>query len=114
MRPYRHGWLAADSGDTCGRGIFNTLLHVDVSTGEIRRRVLGKCSYTGEPIFIPRGAGEGEGYLLSTLYHADSGVSELLLLDALRIDAEPIAVIPTPQRIPFGFHGTFVPADASV
>lgn len=117
-RRYRHGWLAAHCDPLCGRGLHNTLVHIDVETRETRCRVLGPSSYTSEPLFIPRpgsqsaqtDSGEGDGYLLSTVYHADSQRSELLLLDARRIDADPIAVIPTPQRIPFGFHGTFVPA----
>lgn len=117
-RRHRHGWLAAHCEPSRGRGLHNTLLHIDLETREIRRRVLGPQSYTGEPLFIPRAdsgkdqaePGEGDGYLLVAVYHEDSQSSELLLLDALRIDAEPIAVVPLPQRVPFGFHGTFVPA----
>lgn len=113
-RRHRHGWLAAHVEPSSGHGLHNTLLHLDLETRELRRRVLGPTSYPSEPLFIPRAAElegpEGDGYLLATVYHADSRSSELLLLDAQRIDADPVAVIPTPQRIPFGFHGTFVPA----
>lgn len=117
-RRYRHGWLAAHCEPSCGRGLHNTLVHIDVETRQHHRRILGPSSYTSEPLFIPRtdsrsaqgGSEEGDGYILTTVYHADSARSELLLLDAQHIGAEPVAVIPTPQRIPFGFHGTFVPA----
>lgn len=112
LRRHRHGYLAGRVGTTCGRGIFNAILHVDLHSGQVRRRVLGESSYTNEALFIPRrpDAEEGDGYLLTTVYHAESGVSDLLLLDAQHIEDAPVAVIPTRQRVPFGFHGTWVPA----
>lgn len=112
LRRHRHGFLAGRVGTTCGRGIFNAIVHTDLQSGLVRRRVLGESSYTNEPLFIPRHdrAPEGDGYLLTTVYHAESASSELLLLDAQNIEDAPVAVIPTRQRVPFGFHGTWVPA----
>jgi len=111
-RRYRHGWVAARRGPTCGRGIMNAIGLVDFETGNVAYRVLGKSTYTNEVLFIPRSADavEGDGYLITTVYHADSGVSDLLLLDALDLTAEPVATIRTKRRVPYGFHGTWVPA----
>jgi len=66
-------------------------------------------------LFVPRSddAPEGDGYLMSSIYHADEGVSDLLILDAQQIEAEPVAVIRTRQRVPFGFHGTWVPSETT-
>lgn len=112
MRPCRYGWVAARRGATCGRGVMNAIGRVDFRTGEVRYRVLGRSSYTNEPLFIPRreGAPEGDGYLITTVYHADRGVSDLVLLDATDLDREPVAVARARQRVPYGFHGTWVPA----
>lgn len=112
-RRHRHGWVAAQKGSICGRGIMNALGHVDFETGRVTYRILGPSSYTNEPLFIPRseGAAEGDGYLITTIYHADQGVSDLLLLDAQAIDKEPVAVLRTRRRVPYGFHGSWVPAD---
>lgn len=112
VRRHRHGYLAGRLGTTCGRGLFNAVLHIDLSTRTLRSRILGESSYINEPIFIPRSAdaAEGDGYLLTTVFHADSGNSELLLLDATDIAGAPVAIIPTRQRVPFGFHGTWVGA----
>lgn len=112
LRRHRHGWLAARSGSICGRGALNALVHIDCATGQTQTRVLGPQSYTNEALFIPRTptAAEGDGYLLTTVFHADRGTSELLLLSAQDITGDPVAVMPTRQRIPYGFHGTWVSA----
>lgn len=111
-RRHRHGWVAARKGPVCGRGIMNAIGHVDFETGKVRYRVLGRSSYTNEPLFIPRreGAAEGDGYLITTVYNADEGVTDLLLLDAMDLDREPVATVRARHRVPYGFHGTWVPA----
>ena len=90
----------------------NAIGHVDFETGKVDYRLLGPSSYTNEPLFLPRSADapEGDGYLLTTVHHADQGVSDLLLLDAQNLEAEPIATVRTRHRVPYGFHGTWVPA----
>lgn len=114
MRPYRYGWLAARVGETCGRGQFNALGYADLQTATVRHRVLGRSSYVSEVLFVPRGPGvpEGDGYLLGTVFHAEAGQSDLVIWDAQQVDAEPVAVLQTRQRVPFGFHGTWVPSDS--
>lgn len=111
-RRYRHGWVASRRGATCGRGIMNAIGHVDFEAGQVRHRVLGESTYTNEPLFIPRGEGaaEGDGWLITTVFHADRGVCDLVLLDALDLDREPVATARTKRRVPYGFHGTWVPA----
>lgn len=111
-RRYRHGWVAARRGATCGRGIMNAIGHVDFETGKVDYRVLGRSTYTNEVLFVPRSpsAEEGDGYLITTVYHADQGECDLLLLDAQGMDREPVATVRTKRRVPYGFHGTWVPA----
>ena len=111
-RKHNIGFLAAKRGSTCRRGILNAIGRVDFAKGEVRYRELGRSTYTNEPIFVPRNkdAAEGDGYLLMTVHNADENASDLLILDAQELDKEPIATLRTRERVPYGFHGTWVQA----
>ena len=60
---------------------------------------------------MPRGAAEGDGWLLTVAWRAAEARSELLVLDAGDVAAGPIATVMLPGRVPHGFHGTWVPTD---
>lgn len=111
-RKHRIGFFAGRRGSMERRGIMNSIGRIDFETGEIRHRELGPTSFTNEAIFVPRrdDAPEGDGYLVTTVYHANEDASDLLILDAENLDKEPVAVVRTKQRVPYGFHGTWVPA----
>ena len=51
---------------------------------------------------------EDDGWLMSLVYDSRADRSELLILDALDVAAEPLARVPLPQRVPFGFHGNWI------
>jgi carotenoid cleavage dioxygenase len=36
--------------------------------------------------------------------------TDLVVLDATEVDAGPVARVRMPERVPYGFHGTWVPA----
>lgn len=74
------------------------------------------CGYGVQPdeaLFVPdpSDTGEDAGWLLSMVYNRAEGVSELVILDAMAVSAGPIARVKMPQRVPFGFHGLWVPTD---
>ena len=65
-----------------------------------------------EPLFIPRrpDAAEGDGYLFVYVFHPEEDRSDAVLLDADRLDGEPIATIALPHRVPFTAHGCWAAA----
>uniref|UniRef100_A0A7S2Q986 Dioxygenase n=1 Tax=Zooxanthella nutricula TaxID=1333877 RepID=A0A7S2Q986_9DINO len=65
-----------------------------------------------EAVFVPRpgGAEEDDGWLVVFTYDEADDRSELRIIDARDFSGPPAARILMPQRVPYGFHGTFVPS----
>jgi len=73
----------------------------------------GVTRHATEPLFIPAADDDAEdaGWLLSFVH--DDAVNETVLavLDATAVSKGPVAEVVMPQRVPYGFHGTWA-ADA--
>jgi carotenoid cleavage dioxygenase-like enzyme len=67
--------------------------------------------YLDEAYFVPASAsaGEDEGYLVGYEYDLATDKSALYVLDASAM--KRVARVKLPYRVPFGFHGLFVPDD---
>lgn len=65
-----------------------------------------------EPVFAPRAedAPEGDGWLLTPVYRAAENRSDVVIHRALDLEAGPVATVRLPHRMPYGFHGNWVPA----
>ena len=107
-RRHRFGYAA---GFLDGGGVL--IKHdLDRRTSEVRPVA---CAAGGcEAVFVPAGpdAAEDDGWVLSLVYDEDSDRSDLLVLNAADFTGEPAAVVHLPQRVPFGFHGNWVPDGA--
>ena len=55
------------------------------------------------------GVGEDEGWVLSVVYDAGRDSSDVIIIDATSFESEPVATVHLPRRVPFGFHGSWVP-----
>ena len=56
--------------------------------------------------------GEDDGYLVSFVHNEsalDHAGSELVIYDARSFSSQAVARIRMPQRVPYGFHSTWVP-----
>jgi carotenoid cleavage dioxygenase len=106
---YRHCWHAANT-DLSEPLLFDSLAHVDLQTKRETLRQFSNGDSVGEPVFVPRGprAAEGDGWVLAVVHRARENRSDLLILNAQDIAAEPEAVLELPCRVPAGFHGSWV------
>jgi carotenoid cleavage dioxygenase-like enzyme len=93
--------------------LFDGLLRYDRSTGERSRYDFGPGRFGSEAPFAPRDGStdDADGYLVSFVTDAREGRSEVEILDAADIAAGPVARVRLPQRVPVGFHATWVRAD---
>lgn len=100
----RFGW-AADVADG------HAIVRYDLETGASSVHSHGEGRTGGEAVFVPRAedAPEGEGWLLTYVYDAARDGADLVVLDAADMGAEPVATVRLPRRVPFGFHGSWVP-----
>ena len=110
-REHRFGYLV-QSRDTGGTVDFGGVIKHDFRTG--RREVWdpGPARHSGEWLFVPAddGAADDEGWLLSYVHDEATATSELAVLDASDVAAGPVASVPLPQRVPYGFHAAWLPA----
>ena len=109
-RPYRYGYLVENRPSTTTVDLGGVIKH-DVVTDTRTSWDPGPGSYGGEWLFVadPDGTDEDHGHLVGTVYHQSTGSSELVILDATRVADGPVARVGLPQRVPFGFHATWVP-----
>jgi len=110
-QPYRHSWsVSLSSSPAPDFAEPNSLFHHDLQTGERAEYSFGATHVGGEFVFVPRhqGAAEGDGWLLGFVVDTERDTSELLIMNALAVEAGPVAAVHIPHRIPSGFHGNWL------
>ena len=82
----------------------------DLTTGEPDLHDMGDVT-GGEPVFIPRdgATGEDDGWIVLFTYDPSADRSELRIIDAQDFAGPPVARVFTPQRVPYGAHGNWMP-----
>jgi carotenoid cleavage dioxygenase-like enzyme len=110
----QHGFSYAIGGQLTEKPVvFDSIVKHDSRTGGSSVHRMDHGRVPSEAIFVPAqdAKSEDEGWLLSFVYEPRRDASDLVIVDASRFTAAPQAVIELPTRVPFGFHGTWVPAD---
>lgn len=112
-QPARFGH--ATTAELPGSGpIPGALLRYDLRTGAVVRHDFGPGRTPGEAVFAPADDRPGgPGWLITYVYDASTDSSDLVVLDTEDISAEPVATVHLPQRVPYGFHGNWLPDPAS-
>jgi 8'-apo-carotenoid 13,14-cleaving dioxygenase len=112
-KPYRFAFSAGLVMD----GLFDhkadtRLFRHDLAEGTRQVHDFGNDRHPGEFVFVPRSddAPEGDGWLMGYVINMANETSELVILDAMDFEGEPVASIHIPHRIPPGFHGNWVAA----
>ncbi len=91
---------------------FVGVLKSDLQTGKSELHDYGAGRNSSEPVFVTaQGAdpNSDEGWVMSYVYDEGSGKSELVVLDATDMAKAPVARVTLPQRVPYGFHGSWIP-----
>jgi len=107
---YRHGYFAANANPRRGNMSFDAIAHIDWATGKKTVHAFAAGDNPGEPVFVPRGKEEGDGWLVTTVYRGAEDRSDFVVFDAQDVAKGPVGTAQLPRRVPFGFHGNWVPA----
>ena len=108
-RPYRYAYSALP---TEGWFTFEGIIKHDVHSGSMQTYRFSDGTYCSETVFAPRpnAASEDDGYLLTYTSDIVNDESHCMVFDARNPGDGPIARVRLPERVPFGFHGSFVPS----
>jgi carotenoid cleavage dioxygenase len=109
-KPYRYGYAI---GFAEGVGLGPIYKH-DLAKRTSLVRDEGKGRAYLEPVFVPRtpDSDEDDGWILVYLYDAATDGGSVQILHAQDFTGRPLATIHLPQRVPFGFHGNWLPDEA--
>jgi carotenoid cleavage dioxygenase-like enzyme len=111
----RHRYAyATREGTNPGDPTFEGLVKFDLIRDEAVRFDPGANRFPGEPVFVRAadGTNEDEGWVLSVVFDAARGASDVVILDATSFAGPPVATVHLPARVPFGFHGSWIPSDS--
>ena len=106
---HRYGYLGI-TGEWTEDGVeFGAVARYDLQDGGCQVASYGPKTTSGEPVFAPNpdDPSEDGGWVLNICHDWDADESTVRILDASTL--EETARVHLPRRVPFGFHGSFVP-----
>ncbi len=108
-RRNRYGYAAGIGFEAVERG---PAIKHDLVAGTMVEHDYGHGRVTLEPVFVPRenASAEDDGWVMSYVYDATTDRADVVILDAQDFTGEPVATIHLPVRVPYGFHGNWIPA----
>ena len=110
-QPYRYAYSAVQ---VPGWFLFHGYVKHDLQTGDSWEISLPEGQYASEAPFAPRNnpQSEDDGYLVGFVWNGLENRSEVWIIDAQKLANGPVARVLLPQRVPHGFHSTWVRQDS--
>ena len=107
-RAQHFGYYASFSSGVAGTE-FDSVTKVDFSTSRTQTHVYGQHAVAGEAVFAPDpdGKAEDDGWLCNFVTDRTTMATDFVVLDARSL--EEVARAHLPQRVPYGFHGNWLP-----
>jgi carotenoid cleavage dioxygenase-like enzyme len=110
--PNRFGFMLDVAQTPEGTPAFAGVVKVDLATGATQTHKYGEAASSAEPVFVPAAGADpdsDEGWVMSYVHDEGSGRTSFVVLDASDLSKPPVASVELPQRVPYGFHGSWVP-----
>ena len=109
LQQHRYGYTSEVSPGA--ENLHGAIIKIDVEQRTTQAHEFGRGRGGAEPVVVPKAdsVAEDDCWILTVVYDATTDTSELCILDAGDITAPEVARIQLPQRVPYGFHGNWVP-----
>jgi len=106
---HRYGYTGGIDVDPASFG-YGATYKYDFDRGTSSVHDHGPGRQAAEPVFVSRAGAsdEDDGWILTTVYDANTDCSDVVILNAADLAGEEVARIQLPVRIPHGFHGNWV------
>lgn len=106
---HRYGYSVGFEPDATEAFTASSIIRHDLQERRSEVRSLGATRNASEFVFVPDSAdaAEGEGVLMGYVYDSERNLSDLEILNAQTLDT--VATVHLPARIPYGFHGNWLP-----
>jgi carotenoid cleavage dioxygenase len=110
-RKHRYGYCATFRSEA-GRLELGNLIKHDLDAGTQQIHDLGGRRSSQEPVFVPKSddAAEDEGWVMAYVHDPSRNAADVVILDAQDFAAPPVATVHLPVRVPYGFHGNWIPS----
>ena len=106
--PAAHGHVTTTRVGADGQ--HGAITRYDLRTGAAVSHEFGGGQVPGEAAFVPADdTPDGPGWLVTYVFNPATNTSDLVILDADQLAADPVATVHLPTRVPFGFHGNWIP-----
>lgn len=112
-RETRHGWFVTTTEPESEHGFeLAGICHLDLRTGREDVWDPGPDLRGGEPFFVGAEGSrpDGDGWVMTYVWDRRIDRSSLAVFDAQDVASGPVGQVELPVRVPFGFHGTWIPA----
>jgi carotenoid cleavage dioxygenase-like enzyme len=104
-RSYRYGYATRTVKEDEDEKFATQVLRYDVHTGAVEEHEFGAGRRPGEL------APAGDQYAMTYVFDEANNRSELVILDTTSFSSAPVARVLLPRRVPFGFHGSWIPSN---
>ncbi|KAK7311775.1 hypothetical protein RJT34_10123 [Clitoria ternatea] len=70
-----------------------------------------KNTFCSGATFVPRDEGveEDDGWIITFVHNEDTNTSQVYIIDTKKFSGETVSRITMPRRVPYGFHGAYMP-----
>ncbi|KAF6164199.1 hypothetical protein GIB67_010169 [Kingdonia uniflora] len=104
------------ASSNCGRAKYGKLakLYLDESKEDglvkVEYHNFDENTFCSGAVFVRKDGSseEDDGWVVSFVHNEETNISQVHIIDAKKFGTEAITKITMPQRVPYGFHGTFV------